>query len=365
MSNLQMDSSDEDYVPNTKYHRNSCPTKALAFSSKFIADSNPFSNESQGSPKKSSKRSSKGKTKGNMGNFNTGRWSKEEHQKFLEAIKIHGRDWKKVQDYVGTRTSTQARSHAQKVLPHPSWAEAINGSHNSTSTTFTKNSPASNKNDANYENRKCESVASDEIGSEFAIFKVEKIRKPIIGRDRVNSENNVFSFPVDNNNFGSYQDRPQRHTNRKYSMNIEFHDPKNDLIGSPIKESIKEHLGEDDEDDFREPFPEVPFTKHKTWTPKVPEPFHENNLFSLNNKANDLNLDTFDKQSPPDFPMDVDEGLAPWNSLHIMNDRMHKDPSEKPMDQDDDLGFSMDMDIEDNYYHITPNFDSNPCNLLN
>ena len=44
----------------------------------------------------------------------TGRWTKEEHLRFLQAIKIHGREWKKVEQYVKTRSSTQARSHAQK-----------------------------------------------------------------------------------------------------------------------------------------------------------------------------------------------------------------------------------------------------------
>lgn len=37
-----------------------------------------------------------------------------EHQRFLEAIQLFGRDWKKVQQHVGTRSSTQSRSHAQK-----------------------------------------------------------------------------------------------------------------------------------------------------------------------------------------------------------------------------------------------------------
>ncbi len=32
----------------------------------------------------------------------------------MEALEIYGRDWKKVQAHVGTRTTTQARSHAQK-----------------------------------------------------------------------------------------------------------------------------------------------------------------------------------------------------------------------------------------------------------
>lgn len=46
--------------------------------------------------------------------YNTGRWTKEEHIKFVEAIILHGNEWKQVQSYVKSRTSTQARSHAQK-----------------------------------------------------------------------------------------------------------------------------------------------------------------------------------------------------------------------------------------------------------
>lgn len=43
-----------------------------------------------------------------------GRWTREEHKKFIEAIIKFGNNWKEVQEYVNTRTSTQARSHAQK-----------------------------------------------------------------------------------------------------------------------------------------------------------------------------------------------------------------------------------------------------------
>lgn len=47
-------------------------------------------------------------------NYNQGRWTSLEHYKFLEALKRYGKEWQKVQQHVSTRTSTQARSHAQK-----------------------------------------------------------------------------------------------------------------------------------------------------------------------------------------------------------------------------------------------------------
>jgi len=46
--------------------------------------------------------------------FNEGRWSEEEHKKFLEGIVIYGINWKKVKTFIQTRTNTQVRSHAQK-----------------------------------------------------------------------------------------------------------------------------------------------------------------------------------------------------------------------------------------------------------
>ncbi|CAG9328797.1 unnamed protein product [Blepharisma stoltei] len=43
-----------------------------------------------------------------------GRWTHEEHQRFLKAIELYGKNWKKVEEHVVTRTGAQIRSHAQK-----------------------------------------------------------------------------------------------------------------------------------------------------------------------------------------------------------------------------------------------------------
>ena len=45
---------------------------------------------------------------------NEGRWSKEEHNKFLEGLVIYGTNWKNFKGLIESRTSVQIRSHAQK-----------------------------------------------------------------------------------------------------------------------------------------------------------------------------------------------------------------------------------------------------------
>ena len=43
-----------------------------------------------------------------------GRWTKDEHKAFLKGLQKFGRDWRKIEEYIGSRSGAQIRSHAQK-----------------------------------------------------------------------------------------------------------------------------------------------------------------------------------------------------------------------------------------------------------
>lgn len=45
-----------------------------------------------------------------------GRWTSAEHQSFLDSLRAFGKDWYRVEEAIGTRSSAQIRSHAQKFL---------------------------------------------------------------------------------------------------------------------------------------------------------------------------------------------------------------------------------------------------------
>jgi SHAQKYF class myb-like DNA-binding protein len=47
---------------------------------------------------------------------NSGRWTAEEHRKFLEGLLLYKNDWTRIQKHIKTRCTSQVRSHAQKFV---------------------------------------------------------------------------------------------------------------------------------------------------------------------------------------------------------------------------------------------------------
>lgn len=87
-----------------RFSSNTPPSQILNIEAKEIGST---SNIEKKRKRKQSQEESKGDSV-------AGRWTKEEHNRFIEAYELYGKEWKKVHTYVGTRTTTQVRSHAQK-----------------------------------------------------------------------------------------------------------------------------------------------------------------------------------------------------------------------------------------------------------
>lgn len=51
----------------------------------------------------------------NVAHPKQGRWSPEEHSRYNRAFELYNRDWKKISESVGTRTTLQVKTHSQKL----------------------------------------------------------------------------------------------------------------------------------------------------------------------------------------------------------------------------------------------------------
>lgn len=70
------------------------------------------------SVRESSRISNKSRRQGADGGYQTGRWTREEHLKFLEGLNLHGREWKRVAECIRTRTSAQVRVEQTRRRAH-------------------------------------------------------------------------------------------------------------------------------------------------------------------------------------------------------------------------------------------------------
>lgn len=107
---------------------------------------------------------------------NNGRWATNEHLRFLGGCLQYGNNWKKVETYVRTRTSTQIRSHAQKYLKKLEKkyyskvsSQNQNGSNNDSFTeeiSNSKNLVKNKENPTNNEEKKQENSNTNENNTE-------------------------------------------------------------------------------------------------------------------------------------------------------------------------------------------------------
>jgi SHAQKYF class myb-like DNA-binding protein len=146
----------------------------------------------------------------NNSDSSNGRWTKEEHNRFIEAIIKFGNDWKKVQKYVSTRTSTQARSHAQKFLlklrnsdffkkknidKNLSWAKTIQ---------FIKN---------NFSNEELESILKNVHCNINNYNCNKKIKGKKIKLNKLNSDSTEFNSDDSESDFSDFYNNKNTHFN--------------------------------------------------------------------------------------------------------------------------------------------------------
>ena len=127
---------------------------------------------------------------------NNGRWGKKEHIMFLGGCLQYGNNWKKVEAYVKTRTSTQIRSHAQKFLKKLEKKYYSGGfAQNQNASSYDDISDEFNNNNTSSQNIENQNKTEDK--KEENIKKNENENNPEennINKDKDNNLNQIFTL---------------------------------------------------------------------------------------------------------------------------------------------------------------------------
>ena len=143
-------------------------------------------------------------------NGNNGRWEKKEHLRFLAGCLLYKNNWKKVETYVRTRTSTQIRSHAQKYLKKLEKKYCSKDFKNkSPNDSFSddNNEFSFNPKDKNVKNKKDNDInnKNDNINSNNNVINNEEEKKnendnnDIINNEKINNINNNIDIEEEKN----------------------------------------------------------------------------------------------------------------------------------------------------------------------
>ena len=129
---------------------------------------------------------------------NEGRWTKEEHDKFLDGIVQYGINWKKVKILISSRTSIQVRSHAQKFFRKLKMCKDEN-----LGIDFTKESVSSIRDmifqiksiNKNYNIKNIFKYLSDKFDNSKRIKKIDVQKYNNLINNQNNEQNSINYFP--------------------------------------------------------------------------------------------------------------------------------------------------------------------------
>jgi len=170
---------------------------------------------SSSSSKRSTKRPAAGDTKGTKKrrvqsrrprpeNTHTGRWTKEEHEKFLHGINVYGKEWKKIASMIETRTVVQIRTHAQKYFQKLAKKRNQEMKHADSGTTGRSTSSSSKPKKSSRRSSKAVSKAS--ASSSPDPVKVEAVKRPTSNIPFKVSLNLSLQLPSEDSKMSSYRE---------------------------------------------------------------------------------------------------------------------------------------------------------------